>query len=255
MMKTVLAALLAAAAAPAIAAPTAEVRTGVEIDEGDYGTGAEVERLTVRSELRARSGDFLLSASLPWHRIEGPGNIVGGGGPLGLPILDPTRPSERTTRSGLGDLRVGAAWAPRIGGFGLALGGEVKLPTASARQGLGTGETDITVAAEAARTIGPVTPFAAVSYTMPGDPEGFELRDSIGVRGGIAAQLGRRVRGTVTLAHAESMSPALANERQVSTGLDIGLSDRVSLGIYGSAGLSDGSPDSAAGVQIGWRLF
>lgn len=254
MTRTLLFALLAAAPMPALAAPAVELAAGIEADEGDYGTGERVERLTVQSEVRVRSGDFMLGAALPWHRIEAPGNVVGGGGPLGLPILiDPTRPADRQVRSGVGDLRVGASWVPRAAGFALALGGEVKLPTAA--DGLGTGAPDLTLSAEAARTIGPVTPFASLSYTMPGDPEGYELDDALAVRGGVAIGLARGIQGSLSYAQAESMSPLVPGERQVSTGLDVGLSRRLSLGLHGSAGLSEGAPNAAVGVRVGWRLF
>jgi hypothetical protein len=245
-----------ALAAPAAAEPAAEVATGLTYEEGDYGTGERIARTTLDNRVRVRSGDVLLSASLPFHRIDAPGNVVGGGGPLGLPILiDPTRPPARDVRSGVGDLRVGAAWLPQVGGVGLALTGEVKLPTASARRGIGTGETDATVGIEATRTIGAVTPFAGISYTLPGDPEGYALDDSLAARGGVSVRLGRGVSGSLSYGFAQSLHPLVGDEQQVATGLDIGLSRRVSLGLTGAAGLSEGSPDASAQVRLAWRLF
>lgn len=244
-------------ASPALAQQASEIATGVEYEEGDYGTGESVETLSIQNQIRIRSGRAVFLASLPWHRIEAPGNLVGSGGLLGLPIIvDPTRPSQRQVRRGLGDLRVGAGYtlgAP--GGFDLSVSGQVKLPTASARRGLGTGETDFTVGAEASRSFGPVTPFAGLSYTMQGDPEAYRLRDSLAVRGGVVVQLAPGVRGNVSYGHAQSLSPEVEDERQLSTGLNAALSDRLSLGVFGNAGLSDGSPDAGAGIQIGWRIF
>jgi hypothetical protein len=245
-------------AAPALAKPAAELSAGVEQQSGDYGTGEPVDLTAVRGTVRIEEGRFFLYGSLPYQRIEAPGNVVGGGGTLlGLPIIiDPTQPDTREAREGLGDLRVGAGYRlAGPAGIGLAVAGEVKLPTASARRGLGTGETDVTVAAEASRTFGAITPFASVSFTMPGDPEEYRLRDSVAVRGGLAAQLGRAVRGSIAYGHAQSLSPLVPDERQVSGRLNVGLSDGLSLGLHGNAGLSDGAADMGAGVQIGWRLF
>ena len=257
MRKPVFVLFVLGAATPAIAQPAAEISTGVANQEGDYGTGEGVETLSVQNQLRVRSGRAFFSASLPWHRIEAPGNVVGGGGLLGLPIIvDPTRPSQRQVRQGLGDLRVGAGYtlgAP--GGVDLTVSGQVKLPTASARRGLGTGETDVTVGAEASRSFGSVTPFASMSYTLPGDPEAYQLRNSLAVRGGVAVQLAPGVRGNVSYGQAQSLSPLVEDERQLSTGLNAALSERLSLGVYGNTGLSDGSPDVGAGIQIGWRIF
>lgn len=235
----------------------AEFVTGVEYQEGDYFTGESVEIVTVQNAARLRTGRTTLSASLPWHRIEAPGNVVGGGGPLGLPIfVDPSRPAGRDVREGIGDLRLGVGHSlPSVGGVELTLSGQVKLPTASARRGIGTGETDVALGAEVARRFGPVTPYAAIGYTLPGDPERFELQNSLSARGGVALQLGRGLRGNLSYSYAESLRPLAADEQQISTGLNAALSRRLSLGIYGNAGLSDGAPDVGAGLSLGFRIF
>lgn len=235
----------------------AEFTTGVEVQEGDYFTGERVEILTVQNVARVRTGRTTFSASLPWHRIEAPGNVVGGGGLLGLPIIvDPTQPAAREVRQGIGDARVAVAHSlPQVAGAELTLSGQVKLPTASAARGIGTGETDVALGAELARSFGPVTPFAAIGYTMVGDPEAYDLRNSLSARGGVALQLGRTVRGNVTYGYAESVSPLVPDEQQISTGLNAALSRRVTLGVYGNAGLSEGSPDLGGGLSLGFRIF
>ena len=256
-LSVALAVAAAASAAPASAEPAGEIVTGVEYQEGDYFTGERVEILSVQNVLRVREGRASFAVSLPWHRIEAPGNVVGGGGLLGLPIVrDPSRPATRKRREGVGDLRIGAGYSlPAPGGVELTLNGQVKLPTASARRGIGTGETDVGVGAEAARRIGSVTPFVAIGYTMPGDPEAYELRNSLSARGGIALQLSQSVRGNVSYGYAESVSPLVPDEQQVSTALNANLSRSLSLGVYGNAGLSSGSPDIGAGVSLGLRIF
>ena len=242
----------------AAAEPAAELATSLEYQEGEYGTGERIETTTVRNTVRVQSGRAQLYASVPWHRVEGPGNIVaGGGGLLGVPILtDPPRPRGRTARQGIGDLRLGAGYtlaAPA--GIGLTLLGEVKLPTASASRGLGTGETDFTVGGEAERSFGPITLFAGVSYTLPDDPEGSPMSNSVAGRGGVAVQLSSALRGHVSYGQARGLSPFIENERQLSTGIDARLSERLSLGINGGAGLTEGSPDIGAAVRLGWRIF
>lgn len=252
----------AAPATPAAAVPANEAKvelsTGLDYQQGEYGTGERIETLSVQNGLRVTTGRVTLSASLPWQRIEGPGNAVGGGGLLGLPIVvDPTRPATRTARSGIGDARLGAAYAipqGRLGGVGLALTGQVKLPTASREKGLGTGETDYAVGAEASTTLGGVTPFASVAYTMPGDPEGFELRNGLSARAGVAAPLSNGVRGHVAYGYAQSLSPLVPDEQQIGAGLNAAVGNRLSVGVYGSAGLSEGSPDVGAGLSLGLRL-
>jgi hypothetical protein len=249
----------ALAAAPAAAQETkAELGSGIEYQEGEYGTGERIEILSVPNSLRLRSGRVTVSGSLPWQRVEGPGNAVGGGGLLGIPIvIDPTKPATRRVRQGLGDARVGAAYTvPResLGGVAVSVAGEVKVPTASRAKGMGTGEVDYTVGAEVSTKVGNVAPFASVGYTMPGDPEGFELRNSVSARAGAALGLSKSAEAHVSYGYAKSVSPLVPHEQQVSTGVNARLSKRLSVGLEGSAGLSDGSPDVGAGLRIGIRM-
>lgn len=248
---------LVVATSPAFAEPAAEIVTGLEYQEGDYFTGEQVEILSVQNHLRVRSGRATFTASLPWHRIEAPGNVVGGGGLLGLPlVVDPTQPAARDVRQGIGDLRLGAGYTlPSLAGVELTIGGQVKLATASAERGIGTGETDVAVAAEASRRFGAVTPFISVGYTMPGDPAAYDLRNSLSARGGVALQISEALRGNFSYGFAESVSSLVPDERQISTGLNANLSRRLSLGVYGNAGLSNGSPDVGGGLSLGFRIF
>lgn len=239
-------------------AAAAELSTGIDYQEGDYGTGEQIETVSVPATLRIRTGRVTVVASVPWQRIEGPANAVGGGGLLGLPIIiDPTRPSNRQVREGLGDARVGAIYTiPResLRGVSLSLTGQAKLPTAAVRKGLGTGEADYTAGAEVSTRIGRVEPFAAVGYTIPGDPAGFDLRNSLSARAGALLGLSGKVSGNVTYGYARSLSPLVPDEQQIGTGINAQLGHGLRLGVQGSAGLSDGSPDFGAGLSLGIRL-
>lgn len=256
-LASVAAAEEAPSAAEQASTTAAEFVTGLDYQQGNYFTGESIKTLSVNNAVRVRTGRVTVSASLPYHRIEAPGNVVGGGGVLGLPIIvDPTQPSARTRREGIGDLRVGASYAlPRLAGFDLSLTGQVKLPTASRARAIGTGETDVSVGGELSRTLGAVTPFVSVAYTLPGDPEGYRLRNSLSARGGVAMQLGQSLRGNVAYGYARSISPLVPDEQQISTGLNASVGRTLSLGVYGNAGLSQGSPDVGAGVALGFRLF
>lgn len=109
-----------------------EVSSGLDYEEGEYGTGQKVRRLLVPNTVRVGVGRLEINASLPYTRIDGPGNVVAGGGLLGLPIIvDPTRPSTRVRRDGIGDLSVGVAYQIPNRIVDLKVSGEVKLPTAS----------------------------------------------------------------------------------------------------------------------------
>jgi opacity protein-like surface antigen len=236
----------------------AEFITGIDYQEGDYGTGERIELVSVPATLRVRTGRVTLSASVPYQRLEGPGNAVGGGGLLGLPIIiDPTRPAARQVREGVGDTRVGAAYTipgESLGGVTLSLSGQAKLPTASAAKGLGTGEADYTAGAEVSTRIGRVQPYAGVGYTLAGDPEGFELRNSLSARAGASLGLSGKVTGNLAYAYARSLSPLVRDEQQIGTGINAAIGRRMTIGVQGSAGLSKGSPDVGAGLSLGIGL-
>jgi len=241
---------------PVLSKPAVEISTGFEYQEGKYGTGQKVETISIPTSVRVTTGRFQFSATLPYVRIDAPGNVVGGGGVLGLPILiDPNQTATRTRREGLGDLKLGAAYTVPSTIVGLSLLGQVKLPTASNVDNLGTGETDYSLGAELSKRLGGVIPFIGVSYTIPGVPKGYDLRNSLSLRGGIATMLSPQVRGYISYGHSRSASRLLTNEKQISTGVNAGLSDRLSLGVFSTAGLSQGSPDIGAGVQLGMRIF
>lgn len=231
-----------------------ELSTGLDYEEGAFGTGESVETLSLPAGLLVSTGRFRFSARLPYLRVDAPGNVIGGG-LLGLPIIvDPTRPATRQTRQGIGDVRLGAAYALPVASANLSLSGEVKVPTASRRKGLGTGEADYSASAELSKSLGRVTPFAGVAYNMPGDPDGFELRDSLSAWAGAAVQIGAGLRGHASYGYARSLSPLVEDDQRLTTGLNASLSPRLALGLYGSAGLSEGAPDVGAGVRLGFRI-
>lgn len=236
------------------ASTAVETSIGVDYEQGDYGTGQKVRKLSAPATVRVSSGRFQLAASLPYTRLEAPGNVVAGGGLLGLPIIvDPTKPAgERITREGIGDLTLGAFYAIPASAINVTLSGEVKLPTAA--RNLGTGRTDYAIGAEASRNIGNVMPFVGIGYTMPGDPEGYSLRNSLSLRAGLAARLGEYTRGFVAYSHSQSVSESLPDEQKVTSGINTAVAKGLSLGVYGSAGLSDGAPDVGAGVRLGVRI-
>lgn len=242
-------------AAPVAAQTT--VSTGLDHSTGTFGTGQRVDTSGASVGVRIQRKRVGVFANLPVVRVDSPGNVVVVGGPLGLPILiDPTRPVTRKQRSGLGDATVGASvqlLEPRRNHVAVAVTTAVKLPTASAARGLGTGKADFAVGAEVARP-GKLTPFAALGYTVVGQPAAYRLENVTTARGGVALRVGRGSEVSLSYNHASRLSAAAADREQVAAGLEANLSPRLSLGLQGSAGLSRGAPDASAGLQLGLRL-
>lgn len=255
MKKTVMISLasLAAvfAARPALAQDGLTATTGVDYSRGDYGTGVDTDIVIVPFSLRYKTGDLRLTATLPWLRINGSSAIVGDGN--GGVVIDPNAP--RTVRSGLGDLNLGAAWTipeDRLG-FGLELSGRVKLPTARASRGLGTGKTDFALGAELSKSFGAVTPFVNVGYRMPGDPVGIDLHNAWTGSAGASLALGKSVL-IASYDYRQATSTLSRDSEELFGAFSTPVSSRLNFTLYGSAGLTKGAPDFGVGSMIGVRF-
>lgn len=263
IIAALLGAIPALAQEPAARAPGTEpqarsqldLSAGVEFERGDFGTGSQIEKTTFPLAVEVAKGRIRASAQLPWVRVTAPGNVIAPTGPLGLPILvDPTRPATQNTRKGLGDLRVGAAYdLPFQGAFASVRAG-AKLPTASVTNGLGTGKTDYLLGADVAKPLGVVTPFAGMTYTVAGDPEGFELRNSFSGQAGAALRLSKSTSAQLGYAYAQSPVEAGKDDQRIVGGLNAGVGKSLSLGVYGSGGLSPSAPDVGGGVTLGLKF-
>ncbi|MFL9841123.1 transporter [Sphingomonas sp. ST-64] len=237
------------------ARPQFDISTGVDFERGDFGTGAQVDKIAIPLTAGVSIGSVRVSAQLPWVRVTAPANVIAPTGPLGLPILvDPTRPATRTTRQGLGDLRLGAAYDLPVQGIVASVRAAAKLPTASVDKGLGTGKADYSVGADVAKPLGAVTPYAGVTYTMAGDPEGFQLRNSFSGQAGAALRLGGSASAQLGYAYAQNPIEAGEDDQRIVGGLHADVGRSLSLGVYGSGGLSAGAPRLGGGVTLGLKF-
>ncbi|KEQ52460.1 transporter [Sphingobium chlorophenolicum] len=225
--------------------------TGVDYSSGDYGTGSDTHILVVPMSLRYRTGQLRFTATLPWLRINGSSAIVGSGS--GGVIIDPNAP--RTTRSGLGDLTLGIGYQipEEQLGFGLDLSARVKLPTASRSRALGTGKTDVAVAAEISRSLGAITPFANVGYRMPGDPSGLDLHNAWTASGGASVMLGKSAL-IASYDYRESTSDFARDSQELFGAFSSPVAEKLIFTLYGTAGLSQGAADYGIGSMVSVRF-
>lgn len=229
--------------------------TGFDYERGDYGTEAEIEKQSVPVSLAVAKGRVRASAQVSYVRLTAPANVVAPSGPLGLPILvDPNRPDTVNTREGMGDLHLSAAYDLPVEGFNATLGTGVKVPTASVDKGLGTGKADYSVRADLAKPLGGITPFAGVAYTVTGDPEGFDLRNSLSAQAGASLRLAKSTTAHLGYAFAQSQVAGGEDDQRIVGGLNTGVGRNLSLGFYGSGGLSDGASDIGGGISLGVRF-
>jgi hypothetical protein len=249
-----LALAMMAAAAPAAAQDGWRLSglAGLDYSTGDYGTGVDTSILTVPLGLRASTGPFRVAATMPYLRIEGAANVVGGGegGPI---IVDPGAPTDEVTREGFGDLSLSAAYtlpSAMTGAFEVDLSGRVKLPTSNEDEGLSTGETDLSVGTDVSYPLGAWTPFVGLGYRMPGDPDGVDLNNTLSAS--VGASYGLSDESALIFAYdfSQASSDAAADAHELFAGYSAPLYGRVNWTLYGIAGLSDGAPDAGAGILL-----
>lgn len=141
---------------------------------GKYGHGKSTDILYVPFTVRLQSGRFTWSATLPYLRVTGPGNVLLNIGAVGAGS------NVRTTHSGMGDVRLGADyrfWSDNASGLALTLGARVKLGTADHATGLGTGKNDYALQLRLSRAVGKLYLAATAGYREQGSPAGLKLRN------------------------------------------------------------------------------
>ncbi|MFQ5347797.1 MAG: hypothetical protein ACE5ED_08130 [Rhodothalassiaceae bacterium] len=268
------------------------VSTGVDFSSGDFGAPADTDILSVPFRATISAGDLEFSASTSFVSVRGTGDVIPGDiGPIitfrCLRLRD-RRPDlferfcrrrledllnqaqERTTNSGIGDTVLGITWslpAELTGDWLVDLGARVKLPTASASRGLGTGETDGSFSLDIARSVGAWTLYAGGGYRIFGDPT---LDGPGGAPLVIDLENGASASAGLIYLFADGSSLSLGYDYLARTVQGSSAAHEVTLGYstaigdsgwswtgYGVAGLSRASPDFAVGMSLsyGFDIF
>jgi hypothetical protein len=222
-----------------------EIATGADYSVGDYGAVDDTKVWSVPLDLKYTAGKFRVQASLPWVHIKGPGQIVGG-------VIVSAPGGVLTSRSGLGDLNLSAAYAltsdegatPMI-----ELGGSVKAPTAKTT--IGTGEFDYSATLSVYKTVVPkVMLFGTVGYSWLGSPAQYQLENGVAASGGLNFRPEDNQNYGISAAWREPVAVGLDGQAVISPYMTYRVSRRIGLTLYGMAGLNDASPRAGGGLRI-----
>jgi hypothetical protein len=223
---------------------------GAEYTTGDYGLDEKTDMSSFSLAARYEIGRWTYRASMPYIHISGPSNVVGSGeGGVTLP----GQGGPRRSASGFGDLVLGASYLAlhkRAAPFYLEVGGKVKLGTGDETKGLGTGEEDFSLQAEAFKPYGAFTPFATLGYRWYGDLEGIDLRNvAYGSLGGVYRVSAATSAGAVY----DFRDPIIDGGARLSelvAFVSRSLSPDLKLQIYVLKGFADASPDRGVGAVL-----
>jgi len=248
----VLAACLAPAATGAFGADgETTLGAGLHYSTGDYGAGSDTEITSLAFTAQRETGPWRLKLTVPYLEVTGPGTVIPGVG--NVANSNPRRRggggAASGSASGLGDI-VGSATYGFLGGRDFALDGtaRVKLPTADADQGLGTGETDIGFQVDAYQTIDRLTPFIGIGYTIFGSSSFVNLDDAMNYTVGASYRLDERDSAGLSLDGRERVSAASAEQRELIAFWTRRFTGPWRAQLYFLKGFADGSPDWGMGA-------
>jgi hypothetical protein len=245
--------MLVAASAPLADDTRITLGTGIDYSTGKYGGDQATDITYVPFIAKVEYERWTGKLTVPWVSITGPGNVVGAGEPIILP--GETR-AQRRTASGLGDIVANLGYGIIDGDNGLYLDaiGKIKFATADETKGLGTGENDYALQADASQTIGAFTALATLGYRFVGDPPGIELRDVWFGTLGAAYRIAAGMSVGAFYDARQSTSPGTPYAREVTAYFAYTPRRGFRAQLYGSRGLADGSADWGVGALLGYAF-
>lgn len=141
-------------------------KLGYDRNDGKYGTPLSSHDTSTTLTLGLDSDKYGFDLVLPYVAQTGPGRRIALAGRRLVVIVEPGR-----TAMGMGDVTVGATrylLTEEAYGFDLDVGGTLKVGTASASKGLGTGKNDYALQASLGKSLGPVAFSTTLGYTFVG---------------------------------------------------------------------------------------
>jgi len=237
---------------------------------GDYATGVTTDIQVLAPRVRWLGSRGELRLTVPFVSTSNQGNVVLVGGlPVapglsnqlgsvpGVSPVIPTTVKEEPAR-GVGDAKLrgelffvqGSATRPWLSGVA-----EVKAPTGSASDGLGTGKYDTTGGVGFLQPVGRVNFLADATYTWVGDPTGVELRNVVDTGAGIAVRVGARAGSYASLYFDNRTNPVpgLEDRRDLALGaiVQFGRQDRLRFAGTVVRGLTSTADRFGVSVSLG----
>ena len=230
--------------------------SGIDYSSGDYGAALDTEILYVPLSAKVAVGEWSVRVSSGYVNLTGPGGVIGGGDG-GVIVAPDRRNMQIVEESGIGDTYFTLTYSPVLKNIDVFLdfSTKVKAPTASEAKGLGTGKMDVTVKADVSKFIGPVLPFASLGYRFIGQPDSFILNDTLIASVGAAYYFSNKASIGVSYDYKEAASMLAEDSEEIFAYFDVKATEKWGIVFYGIAGLSDGSPDFGAGLQLKMRAY
>jgi hypothetical protein len=233
-----------------------QVKLGPTYEQGDFGMSEITRTYFVPLTLKYLHPKFDLAVTMAYVRIDSPGGVTFvEGSPT---VTAHVEQQPRRTDEGFGDILLkgryflledsgSSSWVPALTPF-------LKLKIPTAERNLGTGEPDYGFGLEVDKTFGPVIVFGDVSYTVIGEPAGQDFRN----RPGASLGAGWRISNLLTVVGLVDWRRAIVagQEDPVELVGAVGfrLTPTLSLTPYVYVGLTKGSADVGAGLELSYKF-
>ena len=218
---------------------------------GEYEATEAIDEWYFPVTIKYYTGHYAYRVTVPYLSVSAPAGttIAGPGGEI---IVGDA--NTRVTESGLGDVIVAASYRDvlnkkALGRF-LDITAKIKIASADENRGLGTGENDYSMQADATGFYGRFVPYATLGYTWRGDPPDVDLGNVWFVTLGTKYRYTERFSGSVEGYYRQASYPGTDDHRALTLALDCQLNARRHWGGYLMRGLSDASPDWGVGMQV-----
>lgn len=257
------------------AVPAWRVGATVNYWSGSYGTDARTSLVYVPVSVRRYFRDGDLTLTIPYVSVTGNGSVrlvgglpfrttAGGGNSGGVTTGGPgsgKRPgaaplATTSTDSGLGDIILRGRYFVIEEGVVVplvALIGRIKVPTADADRGLGTGEFDEGVGVELTKSLGDRwLLFLDAGYNFIGDAPGVDFNNQWWYDAGVAYDVTTRLNLSMFYEEYRAVVPGLDNARDLLGTASYTVDSRMRLTGSLLVGLSNGAPDYgvSAGIYV-----
>ncbi|MEI6705463.1 MAG: transporter, partial [Deltaproteobacteria bacterium] len=126
----------------------------------------------------------------------------------------------------------------------------IKTPTASVSDGLGTGEFDFGGGFDLSKWFGDLHLAGEVLYNYQGRVSGFDLNNYVSYSGMVGYQITESIRPMLVLKGATAPSAYSEDLLEARARVIWSLTDKTSLDMYGSRGITDSSPDYGGGISV-----
>jgi hypothetical protein len=187
------------------------------------------------------------------------GGSTGSGGSIGPGSTPPPSLTHVVTnQGGLGDVVLGAGYRvvnDSATGVQLVVGTRIKLPTASADRGLGTGKRDVAFVGTLRRQFSSGWIYGEGGYILLGDPAGVNLRNSFQWAVGGGRRVASRLYALASAYGNTAILPEFGTPAEIGAGIGITVGHNMNLTIVPSVGLSSASPRVALTIGFGREML